>query len=182
VYVEKPGPIELTVEKHAYEVTWLNPANGETTEDKKFNSDHFTGEPPGKSHDWVLFVHRNAHLGGYKFESRPVPVQEIEQDAPKVPFTIAEPKVPVLSVAAPAYYAAKLTRESRATRSMLYLWTAEVIAEGQGFRVIGTGPEGTLIVPPNLAVNFPALLNLRVSALNAYGKAYQLDKVYKLVR
>ncbi|HLJ15714.1 MAG TPA: DUF5060 domain-containing protein [Bryobacteraceae bacterium] len=180
VYVEKSGPIELTVEKHGYEVTWLNPVNGETTEGKKFNAEHFTGEPPDKSHDWVLWVHRNAHLGGYKFESRPVPVQEIEQDGRKIPFEVVEPKDTELSVGKPSYYAVKLTRESRATRSMTYLWTGEVIADGQGFRVVGTGPEGTFRVPPQLVINFPALLNLRVSALNANGKAYQLDKVYKL--
>ena len=45
-YVEKPGPVELIVEKHAYEVLWMNPADGETTKQKKnFNGDHFTGEP-----------------------------------------------------------------------------------------------------------------------------------------
>ena len=181
VYVEKPRPLELTVEKHGYEVTWLNPATGETVEGKKFNAERFTGEAPDNSHDWVLWVHRNAHLGGYKFESRPVPEQEVEQDASKIPFQIADPKDTELSVKRPAYYAVKLTRQSRATRSMMYLWTGEVIAEGQGFRVVGTGPEGTLHVPPGLAVNFPALFHLRVSALNAYGKAYQLDKVYKLV-
>ncbi|MEO7142405.1 MAG: DUF5060 domain-containing protein [Bryobacteraceae bacterium] len=181
VYVEKPGPIELTVEKHGYEVTWVNPANGEAIEDKKLNSEHFTGEPPDKSHDWVLFVHRNAHLSGYKFESRPAPVQEVEQDARKTPFDIVEPKAGELSVSKPGYYAVKLTRETRATRSMMYLWTAEVIADGQGFRVVGTGSEGTFHIPPNLVVNYPALLNLRVSALNANGKAYQIDKVYNLV-
>lgn len=182
VYVEKPRPVELTVEKHGYEVTWLNPITGETVEEKKFNAERFTGEPPDKAHDWVLWVHRNAHLGGYKFESRPVPVQEVEQEAQKIPFQITDPKDTELSVSRPAYYGVKLTREARSTRSMMYLWTGEVIADGKGFRVVGTGPEGTLHIPANLAVNFPALFHLRVSAVNAYGKAYQLDKVYKLSR
>jgi hypothetical protein len=181
VYIEKPAPIELTVEKHGYEVTWFNPINGEMMDGKKFNSEHFTGDVPDKSHDWVLWVHRNAHLGGYKFESRPVPEQEIEQDGRKIPFDVAEPKAAEVSVSRPAYYAVKLTRTTRGTRSMMYLWTVEVIAGGKGFRVVGTGPEGTFQVPPGLASDFPALLNLRVSALNANGKAYQIDKVYKLV-
>ena len=180
VYVEKPAPIELTVEKHGYEVTWLNPVSGETIEGKKFNSEHFTGAVPDSSHDWVLWVHRNAHLGGYKFESRPAPEQVIEQEGSKIPFEIAEPKGSQVSAGRPGYYAAKLLRTTRGTRSMLYLWTVEVIADGQGFRVIGTGAEGTFQVPKGLVIHFPALLNLRVSAVNANGKAYQLDKVYNL--
>ena len=35
VYVEKPGPVEVTVEKHGYDVAWINPLNGERIKDKE---------------------------------------------------------------------------------------------------------------------------------------------------
>ena len=36
-------------------------------------------------------------------------------------------------------FSVKLTRETRATRAMMFLWTGEVVADGRGFRVLGTG-------------------------------------------
>jgi hypothetical protein len=62
----------------------------------------------------------------------------------------------------------------------MYLWTAEVSTEGQGFRVLGTGSTGTLTIPPVLATHFPSAISIRVSALNANGKAYVQDKIYQL--
>ena len=74
VYVEKPGPLELLVEKHGYYVAWINPTTGERVKQKNFKGERFTGEPPDKSHDWVLHVSREGHMEGmartYKFESR----------------------------------------------------------------------------------------------------------------
>ena len=49
VYNEKPGPLELTVEKHGYDVYWVNPIDGEVTKSKSFKGDHFTGAPPDAS-------------------------------------------------------------------------------------------------------------------------------------
>ena len=47
-YIEHPGPpVEVTVEKHGYDVQWLNPATGESLEQKKYSGEHFTGEAPG---------------------------------------------------------------------------------------------------------------------------------------
>src|SRR5262249_25675227 len=31
VYIEKPGPVEVLVEKHGYDVIWFNPLTGEAT-------------------------------------------------------------------------------------------------------------------------------------------------------
>ena len=73
VYLEKPGPVDVTVEKHSYDVFWINPATGEEIKAKKFNAEHFIGEPPDKSHDWVLHLTREGHkegLSSYRFESR----------------------------------------------------------------------------------------------------------------
>ena len=55
------------------------------------------------------------------------------------------------------------------------------VTAGEGFRVLGTGREGTLRVPASIARTLPAVVSLRVMILNANGKAYALDKVFRLV-
>jgi hypothetical protein len=184
VYVEKPGPVEVLVERHGYNVAWFNPATGESIKQKDFKGERFAGEPPAKTQDWVLHISREGRKEGmlrsYKFESRPLPVQEVELNPQKVPYEVAEPAGDTISIAAPPKFAVKLKRETRATRAMMFLWTGEVVADGQGFRVLGTGKDGTLKIPKGLAKNFPAVLNLHVAALNANGKAYAIDKVYTL--
>ena len=67
----------------------------------------------------------------YKFESRDIVIQEIESNSPKVPFAMEAPKGE-LSISKAMPYAAKITRDSRATRSMLYLWMGDVAADKQG--------------------------------------------------
>jgi len=187
-YIEHPGPpIELSVEKHGYDVMWFNPASGEYLEQKKYKGEHFTGAAPDSSHPWVLLVAREGRkesmLKSVKFESREVPlVQEIETNIQKVPYAIAEPAGDTLAAGKPVRFAAKLTRETRATRAMQYLWTAEVPTENQGFRVIGTGSPASFVIPASLAKNFPAVLTIHLTALNANGKAYSLDRVYQLTK
>jgi hypothetical protein len=184
VYVEKPGLVELTVENHSYDVVWMNPATGELVKQKDYKGEHFTGEPPDKSHDWVLRVSREGHKAGmlksYKFDSRPVPVQEVELNPLKIPFEIAAPEGTEVSLSKPAPFAVKIKRDSRATRSLLVEWTAEVPLDGEGYRVVGSGREGTLAVPKSLANRYPAVMSLHMMLLNANGKAYALDRVYKL--
>ncbi|HEY3743800.1 MAG TPA: DUF5060 domain-containing protein [Bryobacteraceae bacterium] len=182
VYVEKPGPVEVRLPRHGYNLRWFNPVNGEWTVLKDIHTDKWAGEPPTSDHDWVLHISRESRkasmLNSYRFDSRPVPVQEVDS---KVPYDILAPASDELSVSKPAQFEARIRRETRASRFMLYLWTAEVAAEGQGFRVLGTGAKGTFQVPPDLAKNFPATLLLRLAALNANGKVYMTDKIYKLV-
>jgi len=184
VYVEKPGLVELTVENHGYDVVWMNPATGELIKQKDYKGEHFTGEPPDKLHDWVLRVSREGHKAGmlksYKFDSRPVPVQEVELNPLKIPFEITAPEGTELSLSKPAPFAVKIKRDSRATRSLLVEWTAEVPLDGEGYRVVGTGREGTLTIPRALANRYPAVMSLHMMLLNANGKAYVLDRVYKL--
>jgi len=177
--------VELTVKNHNYDVVWMNPATGEMLKQKDYKGEHFTGEPPDKSHDWVLRVSREGHKQGmlksYKFDSRPVPVQEIEQNPSKIPFEIAAPQGPEISLSHPVSFAVKVKRDTRATRFLFVEWTAEVPQEGDGYRVVGTGKEGTLAFPPTLASRVPGVVSLRLMLLNANGKAYTLDKVYKLI-
>ena len=111
-----------------------------------------------------------------------MPIQEIEQNPLKIPFEIAAPEGDQLAVSRPAKFSLKTKRDTRGTRSVLAEWTAEVTLDGEGYRVAGTGREGTLAIPPSLANKFPAVVSLRVLLLNANGKAYTLDKVYRLVQ
>ena len=186
VYIEKPGPIELTVEKHSYDVYWMDPATGETTKAKKnYSGEHFTGEPPDRSHDWVLHVVREGRVAGmnksYKFESREIVLQEVESNSPKVPFAIEEPKGDLFA-SKPSPYAAKVTKETRATRSMAWLWMGEVAADHQGYRVLATGQKGSFTVPPDLTQTFPAVMHMRLYGMNANGKVYEVDTAHGIER
>jgi hypothetical protein len=186
IYIEKPGPVEVTVEKHGYDVAWMDPATGEITKEKKgYNGEHFTGEPPDKAHPWVLHISREGTKEGmlksWKFESRPVPVQEVEQDPKRTPFLVAVPTSEDISISHPPYYALKVTRDTRGTRSLLVEWTGEVPVDNEGYRVIGTGREGTMHIPPSIASHLPVAISVRMNILNANGKAYIVDKVYRLV-
>ena len=183
VYIEKPGPLELIVEKHGYDVYWVNPIDGAVTKAKKFSGDHFTASPPDRSHDWILHVVREGHMESmnrsYKFESRKLVLQEIESNSPKVPFTIEQPTEDLtLRVSAP--FAARLTRESRATRTMMYLWTADVSVGKQGYRVVGTGPKGVFQPLNGIAKEFPAIMHLRLHGMNANGKVYAIDRAFTI--
>jgi hypothetical protein len=185
VYVEKPSLVELTVENHGYDVVWMNPANGEVVKAKDYKGEHFTGEPPDKTHDWVLRLSREGRKEGmlksYKFESRRVPVQEVEMNALKIPYDVETPAGDSVSLGNPGAFALKIKRQTRATRDLLVQWTAEVVVDGEGYRVAGTGMKGMLEIPKTLAAKMPGVLSLRVNILNANGKAYVLDKVYRLL-
>jgi len=184
VYIEKPGPVEMTVEKHGYDVFWIDPATGEIVR-KKFSGDHFTGAPPDQSHDWVLHVVREGTLQSmnreYKFESREIVLQELEANPQKVPYDMVSPGED-LSLGKSAPFAVKLTRQTRGARTMMYLWTGEVTAGHQGYRVLGTGAQGTMQATSRLAIDFPAIVLLRVYGMNANGKVYLLTKAVQLDR
>jgi Domain of unknown function (DUF5060)/Protein of unknown function (DUF4038) len=192
VYIEKPGPIELVVERHAYDILWINPANGETTR-KKWTGDHFTSEPPDRSHDWLLRVVRLSRIESmgksYKLESRqdgdgnflPIALQEIEANTAKVPFIIEQPTGD-LPLSAPVKYSAKITKDSRGTRSVRWLWVGDVAADGQGFRVLATAQSGTFQLPPDIATQFPAIMHLRLYGMNANGKVYEVDSGCGIVK
>jgi hypothetical protein len=62
----------------------------------------------------------------------------------------------------------------------MWLWTGDVSADGQGFRVLGTGQKGTFRIPTGMARSFPAVLALRLYGMNANGKVYAIDRTYRL--
>jgi hypothetical protein len=186
IYIEKPGPVDVHLDdKRKWDVAWINPIDGERTTVKDFKSDEFQGSPPDSSHDWVLEISREGHKAGmksYKFESWEIVMQELEGNPEKVPFDIDQPSADTLSLTVQAPFKAKLKKETKATKKMMYLWTGEVTADGQGFRVIGAGPDGIFSVPPSIAQRFPAGLHVRLLGLNGYGKLYVAEKNYQLNR
>lgn len=182
VYVEKHRPVEVLVEKHGYNIAWMDPATGERVVQKDWKGERFAAEPPSAAHDWVLIISREGRKEGmlrsYKFDSRPIALQEVEQSPEKIPFEIAQPADDALQAGVPIKFELKLKRESRATRTMMYLITGEVPGDDRGFRVLATGSTGSFEIPKSWLAKEEGIVSLRVTALNAYGKAYSLDRVY----
>jgi len=191
VYIDKPGPLSVVVEKHNYDVYWIDPATGERTKEKKdWKGEEFTGQPPDPSHDWILHLSRDGHKAGmlksYKFDSRdedvPNQLQQVETSIAKMPFTLVSPKPDetALTAGENVPFEIKLRRETKGTRRMLYMATGEVVLDGAGARVIGTGSSGTWHIPAEMLVNESGVLNVRIEALNAAGKLYALDVVFPI--
>jgi len=186
IYVEKPGPVDVHLDdKHKWDVAWVNPIDGERTELKDFKAEEFQGSPPDNSHDWVLIISRESHKAGmaksYKFESWEIVMQDIEGIPDKVPFDIEQPKEDFSLTVQPPFRV-KLKKETKANKKMMYLWTGEVTADGQGYRVIGTGPDGIFNIPKSIASRFPAGIHIRVIGMNGYGKVYTADRNFELNR
>jgi hypothetical protein len=186
VYVEKPGMVTLNVESHSYDVAWMNPATGEIVKEKKdHKGEHFMGTPPDASHDWVLRVSREGHKEGmlksYRFDSLPVVMQEPEIAPVNIPFEIASPEGDELSMSKPAKFTLKVKRDNIANRTPLVEWTLEQPGGSQGYRVVGAGREGTFAFPTQILDKTEGVVSLRANIVNALGKVYTLDKVYRLV-
>ncbi len=185
VWIEKPGPVEVMVEDHGYQVEWINPDTGERSKPKTYRGQHFAGEPPDKSHSWLLYIYREGEIQSrksYFFDSRetPIQLQQPEVNPEKTPYEVAVPPDGELSGLEMPKFSLRITRANRATRSLLVEWTGEITASGQGYRVIGAGREGTFQIPEALWRNSPASMLVHVFILNAYGKIYEIDKVYGL--
>lgn len=187
VYLEKSANLEVTLMKHKYNARWFNPLTGEQIALKDYKGESFTGTPPDSTHDWVLQLSRDGRKEGmlrsFKFASyQEPPVQDIETNAAKIPFEIMQPEGTEIQTSQPVKFEARVKRQTRATRTMLYVWTGEVVVDGEGVRVLATGPDGTFLFPKELVKQWPAALNLRLTALNANGKAYSIDHVYRLLQ
>ncbi len=183
-YAQTPGIVEITLPKHKYNPVWVNPATGEELPLKDYKGEVFSRQTPDNRHDWVLQVPREGHkasmLRSYYFESVDPPIQEIESDPSKIPFDIVDPPGDEIIPGLPTPFKAKITRANRATRDMQFVWWGEVVASGQGARLLGVGSSGNLTVPLSLVKQPGSTLNIRLLALNANGKAYEVDKVYRL--
>ena len=187
VYLENPGQVELVTEKKTYQVYWFNPLTGEYIQRKKekeHKGERFVGQPPDNSHDWVLHLSRDGRkknmLERWYFESRRVPRQEIELNPTKIPYEIVEPSQTELPVDQTLPFSARLTRKSKATSDMMYVWTGEITAGGGGYRILGTGESGSLNIPRSLAGPLPGNISMRLLGINYYGKVYSLNRVYQI--
>ena len=183
-YAQNPGIVEINFDKHKYTPIWINPLTGEETVEKNWRGDVFSRPTPDNSHDWILDIEREGHkeamLRSVRFESVDAPVQEIESDPEKIPFDVAEPAGDQMDTQKPIAFQIKLTRANRASRTMQYIWWGEVVANGAGARLIGVGANGNLTLPKDLFKDPGQTLSVRIEAINANGKAYELDKVYQL--
>ena len=183
-YAQNPGIVEINFDKHKYTPIWVNPATGEEIEEKNWRGDVFSRPTPDNSHDWILDIEREGHkeamLRSVRFESIDPPVQEVESDASKIPFDVAAPAGDEINASAPVAYKTKLTRANRASRTMQYVWWGEVVANGSGTRLLGVGSNGNFALSQELFKDPGQTLSLRVEAINANGKAYEFDKVYRL--
>lgn len=186
VWVERPAIVEVDVEKHTYDAAWVDAATGERVPLKEYKGEHFIAEPPAKDRLWLLHLSREGRKAGmltsYKFESRPNLMQEIEMDPKRVPFDFDLKENAELKAGAAIPYKLTISRDTRATRFMQYLVTADVPTEMNGARVITTRPDGSFVLPAALAQKYPAVLYVRVNGLNANGKLYSLDRVVRLVQ
>lgn len=189
VYVENPGPVTVKVEKHGYDVEWLDPATGVHTKAKDVcKNDICIAAPPSAGHDWVLHISRESTKAGMlksvKFVSRDeeLKLQDIEGDPEKVPFEMTGPDSDTLSLSKPAQFGVKLKRQSKALQHMSWLWTGEVAVSNRGYRVIATGATGTFRIPANIAAEYPAGFHVRLYAMNGLGKVYVLDRNYTLTK
>ena len=182
-YAQTPGIVEVTLPRHKYNPYWINPATGEEIPLKNIRTEVISRETPDNTNDWVLYLpregQRDSMARSYYFESMAPPVQEPESDAAKTPFDIVDPPGDQMSVRVPAPFRIKLLRSNRATRSIQYVWWGEVLSSDEGPRVLAIGPSGTLTVPSALALP-GSLMTLRLEAINANGKAYEVDRVFTL--
>ena len=126
----------------------------------------------------MLHVVREGRVEGmnksYKFESRDIVLQEVESNSAKVPFAIEAAQGPALALEADSVRRQADARDPRHAL-MMWLWTGEVAADHQGYRVLATGPKGDMQPPAGYRQNFPATMHLRVYGMNANGKVYEVD-------
>lgn len=183
-YAQNPGIVEINFDRHKYTPIWINPSTGEEVIEKNWRGEVFSRPTPDNSHDWILDIEREGHkesmLRSVRFESIDAPVQEVESDASKIPFDVVDPAGEEINTKQPLSYKIKLTRANRASRTMQYVWWGEVVANGAGARLLGVGANGSFTLPGELLKEPGETLSLRVDAINANGKAYEVDKVYKL--
>ncbi len=182
-YAQQPGIVEVSLPRHKYNPLWVNPATGEDLELKNYRGEVFSQQTPDNEHDWILQVPRNGQkesMRSYRFESADPPIQEVENDSTKLPFSLSAPAGNELSTRVSVPFQLKLTKNNRSTRSMQYLWWGEVTAGGEGPRLLAIGPSGQFTIAQILLKDKAETLNLKVQAINANGKAFEIDRVYQL--
>lgn len=184
-YAEKPGIVEIELPRHKYNPLWVDPVTGEEIPLKNYKGEVFSSQTPDNSRSWLLQTPREGHkesmLKSYRFDSQDPPVQEPEVDSAKVPFTLTDPAGEEINTALPTPYNIKLTKANRSTRQMQIVLWGEVVGGSDGARLLGVGSFGNFTIPKELIEEPGSTLHLRIMAVNANGKAYELDKVFRLI-
>jgi hypothetical protein len=185
VYVEKPGPLELVVEKHGYDVYWVNPIDGQFTKGKEVQGRPLHRRAARcKSHDWVLHVVREGARGRHeqvlqvRIARHRAAGNGVEQPQGAVHHRAAGGAISTFGCRRRS--PPRSPRNARHAQSMMWLWTGEVAADGQGYRVLGHRAEGRDAAAGGIAKNFPAVMHLRVYGMNANGKVYAMDRAFGL--
>jgi hypothetical protein len=138
VYVEKFAPVEVGVEQHGYDVAWINAntANGfapRISRASVLRDRHRTNRPMDSARVARRPQGRHAPFLQVRFASTESPCRRSNRTRRKSRSTIVEPKEGELSLSKPATFSLKVKRASRATRSLLVEWTAEVVIDGEGY-------------------------------------------------
>jgi hypothetical protein len=186
VYVEKPGPVELLIPKHKYEVSWFNPLDGTWFDQKdRFNGERFRSPgPPDDLHDWVLYVRREGKKENFNksfyLESRLAKLKKIETAQADLPFEIQLPDREELLAGQEFEFNATLIKETRAAKKIYWLWTVEVAGSGVGARVLGAEQFGRFKIPEGLAKHYPATLQVRLLGVDGAGRVFEAFKPYRL--
>jgi hypothetical protein len=186
VYVEKPGPVELIIPKHKYDVSWFNPIDGAWFDQKdRFNGERFRSPgPPDDLHDWVLYVRREGKKENFNnsfyLESRQARLKKVETAEADLPFSIQLPDAEELVAGKEFEFNATLTKDTRAAKKIYWLWTAEVAGSGVGPRVLGSEQFGRFKIPERLTEHFPATLQVRLVGVDGAGRVFEAFKPYRL--
>ena len=149
VYVEKPGPVEIVLQNAQLRRRLVQPDHRRAAQAEGLQGRHGSkiAASATRTHDWVLHVSREGKKRGHAAELQvrvarhPGAGSGAERAAGAVRNRGAV-RGHASPWRSPSRFAAKVTRETRATRTMMWLWTGEVSADGQGYRVLGTGPGG----------------------------------------
>lgn len=187
VYIEKPGPVEVRVQKRKYDITWLNPIDGTRIDEKdRFNGDRFNGSPPDLTHDWVLRIYRAGRIEGmnksYILESRRAEMKKIEGVQSEVPYKIQLPDREELAAGQSYEFNATLTKEGRIYEKMHWVWYAEAPGAGPGARVIGTSQFGDFTIPASISRRFPATLQVRLVGVDGVGRVFEYFRPFRLAK
>jgi hypothetical protein len=183
-FAEKPGIVEISLPRHKYNPLWINPKSGEEIPLKDYKGDVLSRQTPDNEQSWILQAPREGHkesmLKSYRFDSQDPPIQEVEIDSAKIPYDLVDPAGDEINTALPTPFKIKLTKANRSTRLMQIVLWGEIVGGSEGARLLGVGSSGNLTIPKDLLKQSGATLQLRIMALNANGKAFELDKVYRL--
>ena len=183
-YAQKPGIVELGLPRHKYNPLWINPTTGEEIPLKDYKGEVLSRQTPDNERSWILQAPREGHkesmLRSYRFDSQDVPIQEAETDSAKIPYDLVDPQGDSINTALPTPYQIKLTKANRSTRLLQIVLWGEIVGGSEGARLLGVGSFGNLTLPKDFLKDPGATLHLRVMAINANGKAYEQDKVYRL--